>query len=487
MATMSTEIPAALRTVDGGTRTMDDDPRSWSKVERAAYVAGLAAIYYLAARLGLRLAFVNASATPVWPPTGIALAAMLLLGYGVWPGIAIGAFLANLATAGTILSSLAIAAGNTAEAFAAAYLITRFAGGKRTLDRAPDIVRFFVLAGPIASGVSATIGASTLALGGLASPATFGPVWLTWWLGDAGGAILVTPALLLWARRSTISWNRARFAEVVLLYVSLCAAALFVFSGFWQVRSIGYPLEFLCTPFLIWAAYRFGQREAATAMLVLASIATWGTLRGFGPFWRESPNVSLLLLQVFNAVIALTSLVLAAVVREREQVEEQLRRLAVTDPLTGLANYRQLMEVLEAEILRSNRTTRPFAVLFLDLDNLKKINDAYGHLTGSRALVRVAQALRTSCRAIDTAARFGGDEFALVLPESDEDAARHVATRIAAELAVDGEQPPVSVSVGVAVHPRDGVSPEALLSSADALLYEVKMALQHSSRVSEQP
>src|ERR1041385_5814446 len=121
MATRATDIPA-VRSVDAEGR-MGEDSRSWSKVERAAYILGLAAIYYLAARLGLRLAFVNASATPVWPPTGIAITAMLLLGYAVWPGIFIGAFAANLATSGAVAASLGIAVGNTLEAFTAAYLV----------------------------------------------------------------------------------------------------------------------------------------------------------------------------------------------------------------------------------------------------------------------------------------------------------------------------------------------------------------------------
>jgi diguanylate cyclase (GGDEF)-like protein len=133
------------------------------------------------------------------------------------------------------------------------------------------------------------------------------------------------------------------------------------------------------------------------------------------------------------------------------------------------------MEVLEGEIVRSDRTGRPFAVLFLDLDNLKRINDDLGHMTGSRALCRVGGALVQSCRALDTAARFGGDEFALVLPESDEEAARHVASRVAAELAADGEEPLLSVSIGVAVYPRDGLTAETLLARADALLYDMKL------------
>src|SRR5213594_3159626 len=134
-------------------------------------------------------------------------------------------------------------------------------------------------------------------------------------------------------------------------------------------------------------------------------------------------------------VTAVVTLVLAAVVRERREGEERLRLLAVSDPLTGLANYRKLTDALEAEVRRSSRTDRPFAVVLLDLDGLKKVNDRHGHLVGSRALCRVAEVLHGSCRGVDTAARFGGDEFAVVLPETGEDAAWLVARRRPAPVA----------------------------------------------------
>lgn len=152
----------------------------------------------------------------------------------------------------------------------------------------------------------------------------------------------------------------------------------------------------------------------------------------------------------------------------------EVRQLAVSDPLTGLANYRRLMEVTDSEILRSLRSQRPFALVLFDLDGLKKLNDQYGHLVGNRALCRVAAALQLHCRVIDTAARHGGDEFALVLPETDALAAREVARRICETVADDSEQPPVRVSAGVAVCPHDGESIQKLFDAADRDLYRAK-------------
>ena len=164
---------------------------------------------------------------------------------------------------------------------------------------------------------------------------------------------------------------------------------------------------------------------------------------------------------------------------------ERVRHMAVSDPLTGLANYRRLLDVLENETERTDRTGRPFAVLLLDLDGLKTINDSYGHLVGSRAICRLADILRIHCRAIDTAARYGGDEFALVLPETQEEEAHRVADRIRAVLANDDEPPRLSASIGISIYRGDGERIEKLLSEADQDLYaeKAKRARRHPATI----
>lgn len=436
----------------------------------------LIAVYFAAGKLGLRMAFENPSASPVWPPTGLALAAFLLLGSRVWPVIFIGAFLVNVTTAGSVATSLCIAVGNTLEGVVGAYLVERFARGRHAFQRARDVFRFSVLAAGVSTTVSATCGVTSLAIAGFAPWATYGSVWLTWWLGDAAGNLVVAPCAILWIASPRVRWRRGRAVEAAMLLVAFGLVAAMVFGGRFPSEVQNYPLEFLCLPFLILAAFRFGQREVATAVVLLSGVAIWGTLRGFGPFVRDTQNESLLLLQTFMTVTAMTSLALAAVGGERRAAEKRLRRLVVSDPLTGLGNYRRLIDALAGEIRRSQRTERPFAVLLLDLDGLKGINDRQGHLAGNRSLCRVADALRVSCRSIDTAARFGGDEFALVLPETGEVAARRVVRRISDELAVDVESPTISLSVGVAEYPRDGPTIESLLSVADQDLYDMKEA-----------
>jgi len=286
--------------------------------------------YVLAGKVGLSLAFVNASASPVWPPTGIALAAFLTLGYRVWPAIFVGAFVVNVSTAGSAATSLAIAAGNTLEGLLGAYLVDRYANGTRAFDHAQDVFKFAALAALLSSIVSATIGVGSLSLGGYAEWADFDSIWLTWWLGDATGALIVAPLLILLVRDWRSGPSRGRLLEAAALWLVTTLVGLAVFGeGLAHLGLMTLPLTFLCTPPLVWAAVRFKRREAAMLVAVLSGIAIWETLRGFGPFASVPANESLLLLQVFMGTVSVMVISAGALVEERRRVEQEREHLLV--------------------------------------------------------------------------------------------------------------------------------------------------------------
>src|SRR5438128_2301108 len=285
----------------------------------------LIVIYFIAGKLGLMLASLHASASPVWPPAGIALAAILLLGNRVWPAIFIGAFLVNATTAGNIATSFAIATGNMLEALAGAWLVNQFAGGKEFCDRPQGVFKFALAAG-ISTIISPAFGVTSLALAGFANWTNYGAIWLTWWLGDATGDLVFTPLVLLWTGASTRRWNKKEAAEVCTLLLLLVLLSGIVFGGWLEISSRNYPIAFICGPIVIWMAFRFTQRETATGIFILSAIAVWGTLRGFGPFVQQTENESLVALQSWIAVLTITALALSAGMAERRRIEEELQQ-----------------------------------------------------------------------------------------------------------------------------------------------------------------
>jgi signal transduction histidine kinase/DNA-binding response OmpR family regulator len=296
-----------------------------SRFHVVGIVLVLAAIYVVAAKLGLMLAFVHASATAVWPPTGITLAAFLILGYRVWPGIFLGAFLANQLTAGSIMTSLGIATGNTLEGLTGAYLINRYAHGQHAFSSAPGVLKFAALAGLGSTTISATFGVTSLVGGGYASWANYPSIWMTWWLGDIAGNLLVAPTLILWSQRPYVRWNRGLACEAGISMVVLLGMGLALFTPLVPGTIKNYPLVFLVVSSLVWVASRFSERDTVTATFLLSGIAIWGTLQGSGPFTREAPNESLLVLQSFLGLIGIMVLALAASISERKRAEAAVR------------------------------------------------------------------------------------------------------------------------------------------------------------------
>jgi PAS domain S-box-containing protein len=284
----------------------------------------LTLVYFIAGKFGLMLASLHASASPVWPPAGIALAALLVLGYRAWPAIFVGAFLVNVTTAGNVATSLAVASGNTLEAVCGAWLVNRFAGGTTVFDR-PQGVFKFALAAVVSAIISPAFGVTSLALAGFADWTNYGTIGLTWWLGDTTSDLLIAPLIILWSIASKRRWNRREAVEVGILLLLLFVLSEAVFGGWLTISARNYAIAFICGAIVIWTAFRFTQRETATGIFILSGIAIWGTLHGFGPFAAETENQSLLALQSWTAVVTITAMALSAGMAERGRAEEALR------------------------------------------------------------------------------------------------------------------------------------------------------------------
>ena len=373
-----------------------------------------------------------------------------------------------------LLGYLQIISGLLAFVFAAVTLV-RFQG---TQDR----ISLILGAGFLLSGAILT--ATSVLFFQFLPDAPLRLLWapIAWWFGRMVLALLLVVALLVEHFIPRSRHPRREIAGALLTVIAVTYGLAAALRGLPPEVS-GHPSAFFPTPqqllpgaiFLVslfWFRRRLTVEDssfdrtiyAATWLNVAAQLSAAQSQR-----LLDAPFVFAQALMVMSYTVALGGVLL-----DNARLFEQVHHLAVSDPLTGLANYRRLLDVLEGETERTDRSGRPFSVLLLDLDGLKTINDSYGHLVGSRAICRLADVLRIHCRAIDTAARYGGDEFALVLPESQEDEARRVANRIREVLAADTEPPALSASIGIAVYRGEGERIEKLLSEADQDLYAEK-------------
>ena len=375
---------------------------------------------------------------------------------------------------------LQITTGLFAFVFAAVALV-RFQG---TQDR----ISLILGAGFLLSGATLTV--SSILFFQLQHEKSMWMLWvpLAWWISRLLLALLFVVALLVEhflprSRHTRLEIAGALFSVIAVTY--LVTASLQNLPE--QISDhpdavIPNPLHLLPAVIFLIALAGYRRRKylldfafdksiyAAVWVNLAAQLAACQSVR-----LLDGPFVLAQALNVASYVILLSGALL-----DSARVFEQVRHLAASDPLTGLANYRKLLDVLDTETERTLRTGRPFAVLLLDLDGLKKINDTHGHLVGSRALCRVADILRVHCRAIDTAARYGGDEFAVVVPEAREEEAQRVSTRIRETLAADQEQPHLSASIGISVYHGEGERVERLLAEADQDLYAEKARRKES-------
>jgi signal transduction histidine kinase len=281
------------------------------QMNRSAVLCALTLVYFLAGRYGLSLATLNSSASPVWPPTGLAIGTMLLLGRWIWPSVLIGAFLVNLSNSGDGIASVLMAGGNTVEAILGAWLAERFCGGLQAFAGISNICKFALGPGMLAPAASAAIGSSALLIRNLVPVADLPRVGFTWWMGDAISALVLAPCVVLLGRRNFFRLGRGRVAEALALSAGLFLTGQIAFGGWLPAGQRNLPLEYLAVPFIVWACYRFGRTGASAAVMALGAIAVTGTVNGFGPFAVRDQNTSLLLLQAFLGTLSLTALILA--------------------------------------------------------------------------------------------------------------------------------------------------------------------------------
>jgi integral membrane sensor domain MASE1 len=286
-----------------------------------AKVVLLAGAYYGAAKLGFSLAFESPSVTAIWAPTGISLAAILIWGYRIWPGVALGALLANAWTGVPLLAVLGITAGNTLEALAGAYLLRELADFRPSLERVRDVVALALLGGVVSTTISATIGATSLLAANEIASGDFDSVWRTWWLGDMGGNLVVAPAILVAVTHWPYRRAPGRIPEALALALAALGVSAFVFS---QETS----LIFILFPLGVWAALRFWQPGTVVGILLVASVAIPLTEADKGPFAGQSPDDRLLLAQGFLGIASITMLIMSAVITERRRAEDAVKSIA---------------------------------------------------------------------------------------------------------------------------------------------------------------
>jgi integral membrane sensor domain MASE1 len=315
--------------------------------------------YVLAARLGLSLSYTTEQVTTVWPPSGIALVALLVLGRRYWPAIFAGALVANSLAHETAWVALGIAVGDTLEAVAGEYLLRRVLGFKNAF-RVPRDVGLYALAAALSTVIAALMGPAWLALGGNIEWSQYWHIAMLWWQGDLLGDLVFGPFLLAYLNRRSLSILRGRRIEAGLMLAVTFAVSGIIFTTH-DVRAISFP--YMMFPLVMWAAVRFTQLGAVSSTLLIAVTSIWATTGGVGPFGRGEVEAALVELQIYLAVLSATALFMAMAITERLAAEEALLRQATK------------LELLDAELKEANRRVTRILAGVLDGSGSKRGND----------------------------------------------------------------------------------------------------------------
>ncbi len=319
-------------------------------------VIAVAVVYCITARLSLFLAFQNTNASPVWPPSAIAFATILFFGYRLWPGIALGAFAANVIVFllnkfadpfSIVAFSFLISVGNTLEAVIGVYLFHRFCNSCNPMEKLQNVFNFFVVA-LVMCLASSLVGPTVLCLSGKVPWEIYSTVWLTWWIGDVTGVLLFSPLVFGWYKKRVILWPPRQIAQTLSLLIFTFIVNFLVFGGKVPFSTAHYPLTFAFVPLIVWASFHPEKRILGLVLLLTSAWAVWGTIQGYGPFVTMGFHEALLLLQTFVDVMTITGMMLFAVLFERQQAKtdlEQSNKLLITEK-NRVQQYLDIAEVM---------------------------------------------------------------------------------------------------------------------------------------------
>ncbi|MBD3640037.1 MAG: diguanylate cyclase [Marinobacter sp.] len=472
-------------------------------------------LYYLGAYVGVHFAALESGIVVLWPPNAVLLAALLSQPPRSWWPLVLMVMVAEVLAdvpVFTVTQALLFGAINITECMVAAGLIRYWISGDLDWNEPRDVSIFLVTAFFIAAPLAAVGGASVYTFL-LTSDTAFLTFWRLWWIGDATGLVILTPFLHmlfstgLKVRGASLVWPVQ--PEMAAAWVFGLVACFLVFS--WNLHSEAYmvltPLVVLVAP--IWVAIRFGPFAASFMATAIALYAAFATAAGAGPFIQGDQDQSALLAQEFVVLFTVLVLYVAAFVhqdrrkshelrralsevrqlnevleervqlrtRELFQANERLQLLAMTDELTGIPNRRHMKSLGEEEVRRSQRSQRPFAVMLLDIDYFKQVNDRYGHAIGDLSLKAFADAIASSLRSVDRFGRWGGEEFMIIVPDSDQVDLSYLSEKLLecireVSVPVDDHRHNLTASIGVAEW--HGASFDKLVSGADDALYRAK-------------
>ena len=472
----------------------------------------VALIYFLTARLGQLLAIPPGNVTPVWLPSGIILAWALLRGPWIWPGVFLGAFIGNawayldLQSAHNALATIFAGSlnglGDVLSTAVAAHLILLLTKGFDLFTKVPSVTWFIVIGALFGSLASAVLGVSGLTLAGFLDPDAYFIVLATWWTGDAVGVMVLGPicvAIISVTKSKKLEWRLDRETLANFFLISMMGSLVLLTMEDNLVRYFG---MFSISTILIWSAVRLPSFYTSLLIFYFASATLVSTVFGLGPFADRQPNEALIINQLIVGTVATVCLYLSAARGEaraylarleeanrdlEQRVEERTRELdealrvaetlATTDALTGIANRRRFFEIGEYELERVKRYENTSSLLMLDIDHFKVVNDSYGHAFGDKVLKDLTHCVESNIRKVDSLARVGGEEFAILLPNTTKTAAAKLAEKLRLAIAsqtVGENDVRYTVSIGVSELDPDDDGVSNALARADQALYRAK-------------